>query len=333
MSQSKTAVNKTQWGTITILTGDNFTVFETQAKKALATAGCWKLIDGTDEGPGVKPDGTDVPKYKDWKQKFEIFERKRENAVKILSTSIDDSLVDDDIESSLIDGNPQAMWNALAKFNQMNNRVWISAKRKDFNNEKFDYKNETIQSFYTRLLNHKAELSSTTRPISTEDVLEKLLDAIPEDDFSWAQARLDCLNSSFGLSETMTILNNVTKPGGSSGSANFASSKDTGRSFRGNRGNRGQQGRSGQNSGHGQPYNLNNVQRGGRNRGNGRARGRGYRGNNYNPHHHASFGGKSNSRVDESHVKLFCKFCQDDGHDETSCHRYKRFANEAREEV
>ncbi|KAI0992637.1 hypothetical protein K3495_g15548 [Podosphaera aphanis] len=38
MSQPRTAVNKTQWGTITIVTGDNFTVFETQAKKALAIA-------------------------------------------------------------------------------------------------------------------------------------------------------------------------------------------------------------------------------------------------------------------------------------------------------
>ncbi|KAI1001952.1 hypothetical protein K3495_g6249 [Podosphaera aphanis] len=132
----------------------------------------------------------------------------------------------------------------------------------------------------------------------------------------------------------MTILSNVSKPGGLNGSANFASSKDTGRPCRGNRGNRAGKRRSGQNTGHGQPYNLNNFQRGGRTRGNGRARGRGgYRGNNFNPHHDAAYEGKSNSRGEDSHVKLFCKFCQDDGHDDTSCHRYKRFANEAREEV
>ncbi|KAI1001951.1 hypothetical protein K3495_g6248 [Podosphaera aphanis] len=112
------------------------------------------------------------PNTRTGSKKFEIFERKQENAVKILSTSIDDSLMDNDLELSLIDGNLQGMWNALAKYNQMNNRVSISKKRKEFNNKKFEHKNETIQTFYTRLLNHKAKLASTTRPISTDDVLE-----------------------------------------------------------------------------------------------------------------------------------------------------------------
>ncbi|KAI0997553.1 hypothetical protein K3495_g10637 [Podosphaera aphanis] len=42
-------INKTQWGNVTVLTGENYTLFETQAKKALATAGCWGLIDGAEE--------------------------------------------------------------------------------------------------------------------------------------------------------------------------------------------------------------------------------------------------------------------------------------------
>lgn len=149
------------------------------------------------------------------------------------------------------------MWTTLHKYNQNNNRVWISARRKAFSNEKFDHQSESIQIFYTRFLNHKAELASTTRPISTDDVLEKLLDSVPED-FNWSQARLHCLNMTLGIADTMTVLNNVVNPG-SIGSAHLAGSKGNGRKSRGireNRGNRGGQRGIGRPGGQGKQYNL-----------------------------------------------------------------------------
>ncbi|KAI0997178.1 hypothetical protein K3495_g11007 [Podosphaera aphanis] len=152
INNSKEILNKTIWGNIAILTGDNYTIFESQAKKALATAGCWKLLDGTENKPEEEPDANNLTLYKRWKRNVNAYEKKRENALRILSTSIDDALVDDEIETALRNGVPQELWNALYKFNQNNNRVWISARRKAFNDEKFDHKNETIQAFYPRLL-------------------------------------------------------------------------------------------------------------------------------------------------------------------------------------
>ncbi|KAI1005087.1 hypothetical protein K3495_g3134 [Podosphaera aphanis] len=100
-------INKTQWGNVTVLTGENYTLFETQAKKALATAGCWGLIDGAEEEVGQEPNVGEAALYKKWERKFEAYEKKRENAIKIISTPIDDALVDDEVEAALRDGNPQ----------------------------------------------------------------------------------------------------------------------------------------------------------------------------------------------------------------------------------
>ncbi|KAI1000645.1 hypothetical protein K3495_g7552 [Podosphaera aphanis] len=119
-------------------------------------------MDGTEDKPGEEPDAKNLALYKRWKRNFDAYEKKRENALRIISTSIDDALIDDEIETALRNGDAQELWNTLHKFNQKNNPVWISARRKAFDDEKFDHKNETIQAFYTRLLLYKSELSGTS---------------------------------------------------------------------------------------------------------------------------------------------------------------------------
>ncbi|KAI0993476.1 hypothetical protein K3495_g14707, partial [Podosphaera aphanis] len=88
---SKKTVNETQWGHITILNGENYTIFENQARKALATAGCLRLIDGTAAEPGEEPGSSNSVAYKRWERDYNEYREKRKNAIKIISTSIDDS--------------------------------------------------------------------------------------------------------------------------------------------------------------------------------------------------------------------------------------------------
>ncbi|KAI1005473.1 hypothetical protein K3495_g2738 [Podosphaera aphanis] len=63
--------------------GENYTLFETQAKKALATAGRWGLIDGAEEEVGQEPDVGEAALYKKWERMFEAYEKKRENALRL----------------------------------------------------------------------------------------------------------------------------------------------------------------------------------------------------------------------------------------------------------
>ncbi|KAI0999082.1 hypothetical protein K3495_g9114 [Podosphaera aphanis] len=300
--------------------------------KALATAGCLRLIDGTAEEPGEEPGSSNSVAYKRWERDYNEHREKRKNAIKIISTSIDDSLFDEEVESALSEENPKELWTVLLKHNQKNNRVWISARRSEFNDEKFDSENETIQKFYNHLVAIKATLSGTPRPLQSEDVLQKLLSSIPQSNPSWQQARFHCLNSNLNLADTMSVLNNISIPAPAE-SGNFARSTENfcgvrHDNSRGKRGGRGGFGGFGDRGGgfHSMHGNFNN--RG--SRGNyGRFRDRRNNNNiNFNRSYRGNFGEKASKGR-----SLFCKFCQADGHQRASCSKYHRFAREARDET
>ncbi|KAI0994743.1 hypothetical protein K3495_g13438 [Podosphaera aphanis] len=291
---SSKTVNETQWGHITILIA---------------------------EEPGEELGSSNSVAYKRWERDYNEYREKRKNAIKIISSSIDDSLFDEEVELALSEENPKELWTVLLKHNQKNYRVWISARRSEFNDEKFDSENETIQTFYNRLVVIKATLSGTPRPLQSEDVLEKLLSSIPQSNPSWQQARLHCLNSNLNLADTMSVLNNVSIPAPAE-SGNFARSTE---SFRGGRHNKSRGCRRDRGRGfHSTHGNFNN--RGSR-RNYGRFRDRRNNNNNiFNRNYRGNFGEKASKGR-----SLFCKFCQADGHERAFCSKYHRFAREARD--
>ncbi|KAI0997550.1 hypothetical protein K3495_g10638, partial [Podosphaera aphanis] len=201
---------------------------------------------------------------------------------------------------------------------QNNNRVWISAQRTAFKNENFDHKNESIQAFYARLLNFKATLSGTLRPLQSEDILEKILESVPLKDPNWAQARLHCLNMDLSLPDAIIVLANVVSPSAEV-QVNFAKTKGSGNNRRrNNRGNRARNNDSRQKPYHNHRGGLNSPNfRGGRFQRRGGCMGR-----NFNPNHH-----KMSREDGHNNGSKICKFCQAKGHEEEEVRANKDACN------
>lgn len=157
-----------KWGRIEILTGDNYPRFKNSCLVALASIHAIKLVNGEEPKP-APPASID---------RITAWEEKAAKAIQIISNSVDDRL-QDKILPLVLSEDVKGIWNELKKYDKTVDPVWVSIQRTNFGQEKFET-SKGIREFADRLESYKLQLATTERPITDDEILDRIIAAIPE---------------------------------------------------------------------------------------------------------------------------------------------------------
>jgi hypothetical protein len=194
-SSTEESVNKTKWGNIAILVADNFPLFDLSCRVVLKGAGCWNIVTGDFREPPVDP-----------KAVHDAWIASRELALQLLCSSVHMSLFTDAMGEGFQQRDPALVWAEIQRKNQISNRLYTHQMRTEFYSTTFNPEHESITSLHQRLLQYKAMLATTDRPITETDVLEVLLRSIPDDQQPWAAQKRSCIQNNLDLSTTIIAL-------------------------------------------------------------------------------------------------------------------------------
>jgi len=139
-------------------------------------------------------------------------------------------------------------WQELAKLNRANDPVWVNSTIQQFNQERFDPTNQTVQQYVDILQNYASQLEGSSRPITDDNIKERLYGALPKGIGSdiWQTSLAFCLRDNLDLYAAITKLRScerITQPT-TANTANTASANST-RGYRGRGGRGGRGGQSG----------------------------------------------------------------------------------------
>jgi hypothetical protein len=176
-------------GKIVIFNGDNFADWERTCEAALIMAEGWDFVTGTEDPNRVNStDGR----------------RRRGEANKIIYNSIGDDR-QEEMRTMMKEYNIKGMWEGMKKFNKANDEVYISRLRREFYSTTFDPTKMRIVEFLRILNRFKINLASTPRALTTDDIKEQLLLALPSD-VTWQNAKTWCLRDKRDLESCITLL-------------------------------------------------------------------------------------------------------------------------------
>ena len=153
------------------LNHSNYPAWANAMRYALIGAGAWGIVNGTEYEPDVPSGGAklrDCNKFKDYNKRFN-------KAVSFIYGAVTPEI--QGYISSITD--PEEMWTTLQEIMDIAQDEAGSAYLSDkFHREVFK-PNDTIDSYISRVLGYQARLVETKHKLTDEDVITKLLTALP----------------------------------------------------------------------------------------------------------------------------------------------------------
>jgi hypothetical protein len=197
-SESKFFVSK--YGNVAILTesGDNYTDFKNSIEAALLAADAWGIVEGSEERPA-----------RDGRAQQEWDERCRK-AILLLSSSVA-SNHRATVMPLLRTRNVSQVWKDLSSSNRSSSRIYQGRLHQDFQTETWNIP-ESLSTFVARLERYRSELEDSTKAISDDQLLTKILYSLPLDNPNWQQARHNCEKEDTKLREALTYLQSLEPP-------------------------------------------------------------------------------------------------------------------------
>ena len=251
---------------------------------ALISANAWSIVQGTEPRPEPANQRAQNQAMADW-------EERRRTAFKIICSSITGDILDK-VAHLLEQEDVYNIWKELKKEDRAANPVYRKDQLEDFWKVKWDPEKETLQALVNRLQSYRKRLQSHKEAPSEENVLTRLYQCIPPDDY-WQQGKKLAIYQNSDLYEAISLLQTYEKPSQSAETPIAAVTNHKG--DRDNRG--GSRGRGGR-----------------RGRGNGRGRGR--------------WQGSQDDRKPKWKSRRLeknqCKFCLKKGHFESDCIQWQR---------
>jgi hypothetical protein len=187
-----------KYGRIAIFTGDNYAAFASTCRTALVVAGAWAIVDGAEDRPAGAGAGR-----RDW-------DERNRKAIQLISSSVS-APFQPRITDGITDEDAQAMWIELAKEDRATNKIHQANLFFQFNQAIWKPQTESIRTFQARLEEIRAQLANTERAISENDMMWRIISAIP-DDGEWRQARQFCLQDNVDLTAVITTLQSYERP-------------------------------------------------------------------------------------------------------------------------
>ena len=292
---------KTKFGTITILTLNNYPEFEVTAVLALMGAGYWKIINGTKKKPD---DATEAQKW----------EEDTGKAMGMLNSAVIPQ-IRKTFRSYMDPPDPTGLWNHLKAYDQTSNAVYVNELRNEFDNYAMDDKVD-VMAAYLELQRLQTLLSSTNKKVEDSDVRARLLNALPDTDY-WYVIRVKFIEEDKTLNQTVSSLLAYQRPkANATANSHLDPTAATAHaSISANNSNR-----SNQNYRRGRSF------RGRSCAGNHRGRGRG----NARGSSHSQPRSRDDNKVQKDYSKDRidpdqCAFCRKKGHYQSDCRVYKKF--------
>ncbi len=187
-----------KWGRVVIFNGDNYATFSTSCRFALTSAGAWDIVHGTEEEPATSNSSATINVRKDYRER-------RTHGIQIITSSVAESFANrllPFLDTSDLSG----MWTELAKANRANDEVYVANTRYAFANDRFNFTQETIRQYATRLDHFKTMLAGSSRPITDVDILEHILFSLPADQPNWQLAKQWCIREKYDLETALNLL-------------------------------------------------------------------------------------------------------------------------------
>jgi len=307
---------KTKFGTITILTLNNYPEFEVTAVPALMGAGYWKIINGTRKKPD---DATEAQKW----------EEDTGKAIGMLNSAVIPQ-IRKTFRSYMDPPNPTGLWNHLKAYDQTSNAVYVNELHKEFDNYAMDDKVD-VMAVYLELQRLQTLLSSTNKKVEDSDMRARLLNALPDTDY-WHVIRVKFIEEDKTLNQTVSSLLAYQRPKDKNATANSHLDPTSATAHASVNANNSTRSDHKDHNSHG--YRRGRSFRGRSRAGNRRGRGRG----NARGSSHSQPRSRDDNKVQKDYSKDHidpdqCAFCRKKGHYQSDCRVYKKFQAIARSRI
>ena len=273
-----------KYGRIEILNFENYPQFRQSCMIALISANAWSIVQGTEPRPEPANQRAQNQAMADW-------EERRRTAFKIICSSITGDILDK-VANLLEQEDVYNIWKELKKEDRAANPVYRKDQLEDFWKVKWDPQRETLQALVNRLQSYRKRLQGHKEAPSEENVLTRLYQCIPPDDY-WQQGKKLSIYQNSDLYEAISLLQTYEKPSQSTETPTPIAAVTNHRGD--NRGS--SRGRGGW-----------------RGRGNGRGKGR----------WHSSQDDRKATWKNKRLEKNQCKFCRKQGHFESDCIQWQK---------
>jgi hypothetical protein len=187
-----------KWGRILIFNGDNYATFAQTCTLALLSARAWPIVTRGEAQPVANN------ALNDWL-------RRRAIAIQIISSSVGPLHINSIMDLARNE-DPASMWDELAKADRSDDKVYVAQVKDDFQSERFDPTQHTLQDFVARLNSHRTLVANTQLPLEDSDVLNKLMQSLPKGDPVWQAERHYCLRNDLDLQSTILQLKRLERP-------------------------------------------------------------------------------------------------------------------------
>jgi Reverse transcriptase (RNA-dependent DNA polymerase)/GAG-pre-integrase domain len=192
-----------KYGRIEILTSESYPQFRQSCMIALISANAWSIVQGTEPRPEPANQRAQNQTMADW-------EERRRTAFKIICSSISGEILDK-VAHLLEQEDVYNIWKELKKEDRAANPVYRKDQLEDFWKVKWDPQKETLQALVNRLQSYRKKLLGHKEAPSEENVLTRLYQCIPPDDY-WQQGKKLAIYQNSDLYEAISLLQTYEKP-------------------------------------------------------------------------------------------------------------------------
>jgi GAG-pre-integrase domain len=280
---------------VPILRDNNWSEFARAMELQLSSVDAWLYANGTLPIPVRPAPNAAQAAQKNWDR----FLKKAGAAISLFNNGVDTTY------KSLLTPHTatfdiRQMWVDLeTQANRANDGVFIGNMRNAFFKETLNSPGQTIRQYERKLRTWSDKIIGTTRELTDADILEKILNSLPETD-SWKTAKIHVQSNGYNLNRSLDYLSSCEDTRSTSNNAASASNPDNANSARNDR-----------------------PRGGGRYRGRGRWNKRGRRGGGRG----GGRGGRRNDGGDRDNYMdgVECFWCKKKGHMEKDCYAYKEY--------
>jgi ATP-dependent exoDNAse (exonuclease V) beta subunit len=127
---------------------------------------------------------------------------------------------------------PKGMWEKLKRSDRSRDELFIANVRANFHKTHFTPEKQTIRQFVESLESFRMQVANTGKPITDDEMRDRLLSALPLDSGLWQQNRMWAIQQKADLEATISLLeqNEAIKPSGdadeSAPIASYANNKE-----------------------------------------------------------------------------------------------------------
>jgi hypothetical protein len=98
------------------------------------------------------------------------------------------------------------MWDKLKLCDRTRDQLYVGGVRTRFHSLTWDPSKKTVRRFLEAIDHYRGLIATTTKPITDDEVRDKLLTSLPRDESRWSQAYMWCISHELDLPATITLL-------------------------------------------------------------------------------------------------------------------------------